>query len=200
MDRFLGVQGALVLDSPSKSKKHKTGQEIQDSISVWSDVWYQPPVNHILVSLKYRPSQQLAESLAQRLADLYHRESLKADLVAAVPLGSGRLKQRGYNQVELLARPLADLIELPCQHAAIFRTRETRSQVGLTLSERKNNVQEAFQADEVLVNGKRVLLVDDVCTTGATLFSCALALYSAGAREVTGLTVARAKYQSLSIV
>jgi ComF family protein len=114
------------------------------------------------------------------------------DLVVPVPLGMRRLKERGYNQVGLIARPLALAMRLAYAPSALCRVRETRSQVGLTRAERHDNVHGAFQAAQRLVNGRKVLLMDDVATTGATLASCAEALCASGAQDVFALTVARA--------
>jgi predicted amidophosphoribosyltransferase len=107
-------------------------------------------------------------------------------------LGTARQRERGYNQVALVARPLA--YELGWEYApdALTKVRETRSQVGLTVSERRENVSKAYQADPAKVKRRAVLLMDDVSTTGSTIASCAEALISAGAREVYALTIARA--------
>lgn len=195
-NQFIETNISQLLDSISQNIEQSTEVPYQ-KVLVWSDVWYHPPVNGVLVSLKYRPNRQLAGILARRLSALYFKEHIKADLVAVVPLGSKRLRQRGYNQVELVGRPLAKMIHLPYCSDAVNRVRETRTQVGLDFVERQENVREAFRAEKYLVCGKRILLLDDVLTTGATLFSCAQALFTAGAQEVTGLTIARAKSLSL---
>jgi ComF family protein len=114
------------------------------------------------------------------------------DVVTCVPLSKGRLRERGYNQAALLARPLALGSCLPFFPLLLRKTREVPSQVGLTALERKRNVVDAFLADGQAQNLKRILVVDDVTTTGSTLEACARALLDAGAREVYGLTFARA--------
>jgi ComF family protein len=114
------------------------------------------------------------------------------EIVVPVPIGRARRKERGYNQAALLAYPLALCSEIPYQSHALSRKRETRTQVGLNPLERKLNVADAFVAAREFVEGKSVLVVDDVTTTGATLNACAQALISAGARLVYGLTLARA--------
>jgi ComF family protein len=107
-------------------------------------------------------------------------------------LGHKRLKERGYNQVGLIALPLSLALRIPYASQALTRGHETRSQVGLTKEERRTNVRGAFCARNKEVNGRIILLIDDVATTGSTLSSCAEALYIAGARDVFALTVARA--------
>ncbi len=99
---------------------------------------------------------------------------------------------RGYNQAPLLALPLALGARLPYQPAALKKVRDTPTQVGLTVPERRENVRDAFQAARRLVAGKQVLVIDDVMTSGATMDACAQALLDQGARLVYGLTLTRA--------
>ncbi|MDO8752721.1 MAG: phosphoribosyltransferase family protein [Anaerolineales bacterium] len=113
------------------------------------------------------------------------------DLIVPIPLGRQRFKERGYNQVGLIAKPLALALNMRYAPNELFRRKETRSQVGLTKMERKANVQNAFQGGAGVI-GKSILVMDDVSTTGSTLSSAAEALYSCGARNVYALTVARA--------
>lgn len=163
-------------------------------ILIWSHGLYKPPLSNAILSLKYRPSRQLSDLLAGRLVKIYG-SNFKADLITIIPLGPVRLRQRGYNQVDLIARPFARMTGISYCQNALRRIRETESQVGLQMAERHNNVRDAFQADPEIVLEKDVLLLDDVVTTGATLKSAAGALFRAGARKVTGLTIARAKIQ-----
>jgi predicted amidophosphoribosyltransferase len=116
----------------------------------------------------------------------------KIDLLIPAPLGKKRLKERGYNQVGLVAKPLAYEVGLGYAPKALWKVRETRSQVGLSISQRGENVFDAYQADPVIVKRKSILLMDDVATTGSTIQSCTQALLNAGAQEVYALTIARA--------
>jgi ComF family protein len=119
--------------------------------------------------------------------------------LCAVPLHPARLAERGYNQSELLAAELARCWSLPrLSSSALIRTRETDSQVGLDLPARQANVAGAFTASPRWVEGQDVLLVDDVCTTGATLNACAQALREAGAVTVSAVTLARARRQDVN--
>ncbi len=140
-------------------------------------------------ALKYDFVTTLATPLAERLQAALALLAWKPDLIVAVPSPDARLKARGYNQALLLADALAGLMAVPCNPSALVRTRETTSQVGLSREERLQNVAGAFAADAVLVSGRAMLIVDDVCTTGATLAACAQALNAAGAKAVYGLTV-----------
>ena len=113
-------------------------------------------------------------------------------MIIPAPLGRGRLRERGYNQVALVAKPLSYELGWSYAPGALNKVRDTRSQVGLTISQRRDNVSKAYQAEPVKVNRKSVLLMDDVSTTGSTITSCTEALCAAGAREVYVLTIARA--------
>jgi ComF family protein len=123
------------------------------------------------------------------------------EILVPVPLGKKRLKERGYNQVGLVARPLAYQMKWDYRTEVLSKTRETRSQVGLNVSQRHENVQNAYQANPEVVKGKSILVMDDVATTGSTLSACTESLLSAGAQEVYVLTIARAlSYHSLDRV
>jgi ComF family protein len=117
---------------------------------------------------------------------------MPVDVVVPVPLHTARLRERGYNQAALLARELAQQAGLPIDEGTLVRKRATAPQVELNAKQRKENVHGAFYCSGNALTGKRVLLIDDVCTTGATLEACAVALYENGARSVQALTLARA--------
>lgn len=133
----------------------------------------------------------MGDAFASQMMPFVRSLNWKIDVVIPVPLGRQRLKERGYNQVGMIAKPLALALGMRYAPDGLMRRKETRSQVGLTKVERKANVQNAFQAG-VGMNGKSILIMDDVSTTGSTLSAGAEALYSAGATDVYALTVARA--------
>ena len=161
-------------------------------LKVRSYAIYKGPLVRALLQLKYRSNRLLAFTMSQWLVELLSQETWQVDLVVPVPLGRDRLRQRGYNQAGLIASALAEFQHLQYSDRALQRIRETRSQVGLDAMARMRTVQGAFLADSAIVEGKRVIVVDDLYTTGATLSSCAQALLEAGAVEVYGLTVGRA--------
>ena len=153
---------------------------------------FDSPVQNALHSMKYRRNIGLGESLAAQMGGFIRSLGWHADILLPVPLGKNRLKERGYNQVALVARPLAYEIALAYKPEAVWKARETRSQVGLTISQRRENVDGAYQADVRAVSDKSVILMDDVATTGSTIVACTAALLSAGAKEVYAITIARA--------
>lgn len=142
--------------------------------------------------MKYRRNMALGESIGMQMADFVRSLHWPVEVMIPVPLSKKRLNERGYNQVALVARPLAHQLGLAYEPQALRKTRDTRSQVGLSASERSENVQDAYQADARVVRNKSTLIMDDVATTGSTISACTSALLSAGAREVYVLTIARA--------
>lgn len=145
-----------------------------------------------LQQLKYHRNVALGETFSHFLCELIRETRWKIDVVAPIPLGRGRYRERGYNQAALLAKPVANKLNINYRPKIVYRWRETQSQVNLTFSERKNNVNGAFKADSDLALGKRILIIDDITTSGSTLISCAESLIDAGAKTVYGVTVARA--------
>lgn len=158
-----------------------------------SVAFFEGPLQHALHRLKYRRDVILADTLARLLADAWAQGAVAGDLVTPVPLSAERLRERGYNQAGLLARGFAELARLESAPEALRKVRHTPSQVGLTAEQRRANVQAAYQASPAAVAGRSVILVDDVCTTGATLIAGADALVAAGARSVWGFTLGRAR-------
>ncbi len=153
---------------------------------------FEGPLRLAIHKLKYHRDITLGDVLAKPLIPMVAELGWHVDLVMPVPLSNGRQRERGYNQSAFLARPIAISQGIPILTHCLKRMRETRSQVGLDAFERKQNVDGAFWADARIVTGKKVLIVDDVTTTGATLDACAAALCEAGAQNVYGLTLARA--------
>ncbi|HEY2460946.1 MAG TPA: ComF family protein [Candidatus Acidoferrum sp.] len=159
---------------------------------------YQGLLARAIVMLKFERIDPLANWFAQRLQEIVHREpaALAADVVVSVPLHRDRYKERGYNQADLIAKPLAKLLKLPYQPVLLVRTRPRPDKQLLSFAERWEIVRGAFATRPgSQVDNKRVLLVDDVLTTGATLDACSQALRAAGAKSVIGLTIARAARQ-----
>ncbi len=146
----------------------------------------------IVQALKYENARHLSSLLGERLSICLSKTGWAIDIIVPVPLHTARLQARGYNQSDLLGEYIAERLNLLCQPAAIKRLRNTSSQVGLNGSERKLNMISAFHAEPNLVENQTILLVDDVCTTGATLCACAESARIAGANRVYGLTITSA--------
>ena len=157
--------------------------------AVRSAALFDGPIRDALHALKYRRDLGLAQAMAEVLLRLWGGLEWRVDVLVPVPLSAKRLGERGYNQAALVAHAFGERIGLPVRENLLKRSRETASQVGLSLTERHVNVAGAFRAQEV--SRQRILLLDDVCTTGATLEAGARALHEAGARAVFAITVAR---------
>ena len=153
--------------------------------------YFTGPLRDAIHSLKYQRNLGLGEFFSIPLLQVIQREKWQIDLITAVPLNEKRQKERGYNQAEVLARPLARKIGIAYSSNMINRIKNTHSQVGLSLLERQNNVTDAFITLSTLVVSKNILIIDDVATTGSTLDACAKALKDAGARNVFALTLAK---------
>jgi len=145
--------------------------------------------------LKYRNLKAISPCLAELLADYLISNPLPGEALMCVPLHTRRLRERGYNQSNLLARRLGERIDLPVIENCLIRVKQTQPQVrAADVEERRRNVADAFMCRDERVNGRQIILIDDVCTSGATLESCAVALKNKGATSVWGLTLAREIY------
>jgi ComF family protein len=148
-----------------------------------------------ILLLKWERMDPLGKWFAERLAEMITKEGerMAGDVVVPVPLHRDRERERGYNQAGLISKPLARKLGLPHKAMLLMRTRPRPNKQVLSLEERWESVRGAFATRPgSQVDKKRVLLVDDVMTTGATLDACARALLESGAKSVLGLTVARA--------
>lgn len=145
--------------------------------------------------MKYRSVRAISPCLARFLADSMAADPMPADVLVAVPLHPRRLRQRGYNQSGLLAGEVGRSTGLPVLDGCLIRVKQARPQVrAASIEERRRNVIGAFACRDDRAHGKQVILIDDVCTSGATLESCASALKNGGAASVWGLTLAREIY------
>jgi competence protein ComFC len=153
--------------------------------------YFTGPLRDAIHSLKYQRNLGLGEYFSLPLMQIIQREKWQIDLITSVPLNERRQKERGYNQAEVLAKPLARRMEIPFSTNLIKRIKQTKSQVGLSLLERQNNVADAFLTVSNLVGFSNILIIDDVATTGSTLDACAKALKDAGTRNVFALTLAK---------
>lgn len=155
--------------------------------------FYQEPLRSCIHALKYDGATRLAEPLGLLLAQTYFDYGMQADIIVPIPLHSDRQRKRGYNHAQLLASVCATHIGVPLREDIVVRTRATSAQVGLAAPERRQNVEGAFLAAFAtnIIYGRRIIVVDDVCTTGATLEACASTLVAAGAYSIYGLVLAR---------
>jgi len=177
------------------------GRQIPNQARVFSTAFYRDPIRQALLRFKFGDSPELAQALAALLIHAIRMKSIVCRAVLAVPLHSSRLRERGYNQAGLLARQIANQLNIPDWSAYLFRNRDTARQ-----SEQENrnsrlyNLAGAFslsqefsqaitEKDLLEWKSRSILLVDDVLTTGATLSEAAYPLWQSG-WLVTGIVVA----------
>lgn len=160
---------------------------ISRSLGVF-DPYYQVLTHHF----KYNRKFSIGKKLARKLGEILKQEEFSKDFdyLIAVPLHPSRRRERGYNQSEVLAQELSKSISVPLAEKVLVRKKKTADQTHLSVEERETNVKGAFAVrDKFLLKDKKVILVDDVMTTGATLRECARVLKDAGAKEVAGVTL-----------
>ena len=156
---------------------------------------YEGALRKAIIDFKFNGRREMVPALGEfiLMADLKFSENENADIVVPVPLHSDRIKERGFNQAVDLARPLAKTRRAALSYDVLIRSRPTKPQVGLSTNQRKANVKGAFTVKKPdTVKGKKVILVDDIYTTGNTINECAKVLKKAGAKKVFAVTVARA--------
>ena len=164
------------------------------NINVWSICVYDGVVRECVHLFKYGSRLSLTKPLGQLMINFSNNclKPKKFDIIVPVPLHRIRLRERGFNQAELLAKRLAAFTGRPLCLKAIKRVRPTAAQAGLSKTKRFANLKGAFKiCDASRVTGKNILLIDDVLTTGSTLGECAKALLKAKAKSVEALVLAK---------
>lgn len=154
--------------------------------------FFEGEMREAIHAFKYNRRVELAPIFGTMLKDYLAVHALPAEVIIPVPLHPDRERARGYNQAQLVANELGAQTKLPVLERSLVRARVTQAQFELNATERRANVRDAFIADGQ-VKGTRVLLVDDVCTTGATMDECSIALRKCGAQSVWGLALARGR-------
>ena len=175
------------LDANKGLKRRRFSSALDELMARWS---YQPPFDAVIHGLKFGRLEFLGEDLADGLHRLIRDVEREIDVVVPIPLHWHRRLGRGYNQAEAIARPLAKQLGLPLIKA-LRRRRPTRPQARLSKAQREINLRLAFAPVRhrcAKIADRRLLLVDDVVTTGATLEAAARCLREHGARSVTALT------------
>ncbi|HUP46096.1 MAG TPA: ComF family protein [Thermoanaerobaculia bacterium] len=162
--------------------------------AAWTDAWgeYRAGLERLLHAFKFERHDFLDDPLAALMEEVVRGHDEEGfDVVVPVPMHRSKLRRRGYNQAELLARSLARRLRIACDPRLLTKEREKETQSTLARAGRAANVRGVFAAGEGVAD-RRVLLVDDICTTGETFRSCAAALLDAGASRVCAIAVAKA--------
>lgn len=160
-----------------------------------SSCLYREPLSQLIANYKYHGALYLSALFADLLAQAYSESGLRRHTVMVpVPLHRTRLRERGFNQALELSKRLVDPLGIPCEFDAVQRARYTSPQQGLSARQRRTNIRRSFAVEQDF-SGARVLIIDDVVTTGATVNELALKLKQAGAASVSVLAIARAASQ-----
>jgi competence protein ComFC len=189
----------LVCNRPSLDGLTHPGCRTKYAIDgVFCAVSYKKLIKKLIYNFKYKPYltdlrktlvELFYESIIQQ--ELFQKAYLLKPILAPIPLHNKKLKSRGYNHSELLAKDLSGYLKINFLDV-LLRARKTRSQFGLNLKERKENLKNAFiLSSKFSVQGLNMFLVDDILTTGSTLLEAAKVLKRNGARKVWGLVLAR---------
>jgi len=174
------------LDCLRAMQQEPTWQDL-DGLRVWSAYAYNScDIDRYIQAWKYRGAQDFIESWLEQIP----WPEMRVDLIMAVPLHKRRLLERGFNQADIIAEHLSKHINIPVS-TGMRRVRATKAQAKCNGEERRINLKDAFIADPGVVKGKRVVLIDDVVTTGSTLLACGQALKQAGATETACICLAR---------
>lgn len=171
-----------------------TFRKVEHTEGCWSALEYRDAVRESVHRFKFSPISAYGQSLGLLVAQCAQNQSgIKADCVTWVPLSRKRRRERGFDQAQLMANEVGKLLGVPVERLLV-KKRETKRQSRLTdHSQRKANVLGAYEVStNYALLGKRILLVDDVVTSGATLSACTLALKRAGASQVWCVTLAQA--------
>lgn len=147
---------------------------------------YDKVMQESVAAFKYKGRQEYADFYGQELARLYGEQIKRwqAEVLVPVPIHKSRYRERGYNQAALLARQVARYTGLPVEENLLLRVRKTAAQKALSTKERTKNLQDAFQLAKNVVQYKRIILVDDIYTTGSTADACAKTLKEGAAEQV----------------
>ena len=160
---------------------------------------YEGAPKKFVYRLKFGGRRYLAAFIAEAMVDRYLDCGFECDCVVAVPLSAKRKRKRGYNQAELIAEELSSRLKLPLIDGALVKTKENKPQTKLKRREREENVRGVYEVTSPeAFKGRRVLVVDDVMTTGATLGEVSRVLYKAKARSVEALTYCSTRFVSPS--
>lgn len=177
-----------MLDKTSLSLPYKGTRSVSYIMSPFE---YAGKMRRAILDFKFNNNRAYAPLLAAMMREYLNSYDIwdRFDCIIPVPLHEGRLKERGYNQSELLAKHISEYTEIPMRTDILFRIRATKRQSSLKRLDRVLNVKDAFKCNNDL-SGRKILLFDDICTTGNTLQSCAEALEQAGAEKICALTLA----------
>jgi competence protein ComFC len=166
-------------------------QKDEKKFKCYSVSYYSGIMMELILNLKYKSDFMAGELISNYMLEMISKNQMQFDYIAYVPMTKSSLKKRGYNQGEYLAKKISKNIDIPLIHC-LNKVMTTKDQIGLSGNERWENIQGSIKfLHKYNIKNKKILLVDDVITTGATTFSCAEELIKNGAEKITVLTGAK---------
>jgi competence protein ComFC len=157
----------------------------------YSAAYYKDVVSELIIRLKYKSDFRAGDALSTFMAKTISRELNNFDFITFVPMSDKVKKHRGYNQSEYLSKAVSKILKIPCR-SCLIKIKDTKDQIGLDGNMRWVNLMDCYKVNKFnLIKNKKILLVDDVVTTGATAFYCASELIKMEAKEVIILTAAK---------
>ncbi len=169
-------------DCSKKNHSYKTGISLFEYDEIMKDSVYR---------FKYKNKREYADYYIEEFMKRYKKQILnwEAEVLIPVPLHKSRYLFRGYNQAEVLAKKIGEELDLPMDKNLLIRQKKTVAQKGLNHKERAKNLQDAFHIDEKVVQYKKVILIDDIYTTGSTIEACTKVLNKKGVEDVYFLSL-----------
>lgn len=163
------------------------------SVTCYSAAYYSKVIKDLIIKFKYKHDFSCGNELGRYIVDLIKEAEVKFDLITFVPISEKNYKKRGFNQAEYLANCVGKAFGIEVKEC-VFRVREVSEQKTLNVEKRWENLKGCFSVkDKKEIENKKILLIDDVLTTGATVFYCASSMMENNANEVIVLTVAKSK-------
>jgi ComF family protein len=182
--------GTKLFDKNRVCEKCKKEKKYYDEFIYFSE--YEYVLKNKILEYKFNDKKYLKDFFAQELAKCL--QNVQADYIIGVPISKKRLKERGYNQTNLIAKELSKILGIEYISEMLVKIKDTERQSELSKSERKINVKNSFRVTDIYnIEGKKILLIDDIFTTGATVNECSKTLKKAGAKQVIIATVLKKK-------
>ena len=162
--------------------------EKQDHILSYG--YYGGILKEVILAFKYEKNFTAAKIISELLLDLIYERKIECDVICYVPMSKNSIKKRGFNQCEVIAKHLSEELNIPVSKSLI-KIKDTKEQKSLSKEERYKNIKDAFEIRDKKILNKRILLIDDVVTTGATLLECEKIFKKYNVEEITVLTIAK---------
>lgn len=165
-------------------------KRVENQNDILSYGYYGGILKELILAFKYDKNFTAGNVISELLLNLIYENNIEFDEICYVPMSKSSVKKRGFNQCEVIAKNLSKLLDIPVNDSLI-KIKDTREQKSLSKEERYKNIKGAFKVKKNNIENKRVLLVDDVVTTGATLLECKKILKKCDVAEITILTIAK---------